>query len=96
MNEYHRKQLYIYIDNTASHDNILHSYKETADSIANGDNCVYTTQVSFIDAKWLRAGYDINIIDKDQMYKFDESYINEYSIYPPYYMLHLFTIGELY
>lgn len=76
-------------------DKVYTTYKDTADAITRGDKEIHTTQMCFMSHMFIKAGWDIVLLDGEYEVVFDQESIIGY---PEYYhhMLDMYRIGELY
>lgn len=106
-NSFIRGELHIFTDNPILYVPligkefiVLDTYADVTDAIVNNEKEIYTTQLHFLSHLWIKAGYDIYLYNNYDVVKFDEGYLElinaSYNPLPYYYMISLYTIGELY
>lgn len=94
-----RKNLYIHVDEPnffVQQPYICCTYDETAKAIANGDDEVHTFQLAFMSHLFIRAGYDLHIMDHNYDFTFTEEWMNKFPNTDFYAMFNLWKMGELY
>lgn len=79
---------------------LLITYDEVMSAIEDDQKIIYTTQLYFLSHMWIKAGYDLILYDKGCTIKFDDTYLDiaelRYNPAPYFYMISLYTWGELY
>ena len=106
-NSFIRGELHIFIDDPIMYlpligkeFMVLDTYADVTDAILNNQKEIYTTQIHFLSHLWIKAGYDIYLYNNYEVVKFDEEYLEvidaSYNPLSYYYMISLYTIGELY
>lgn len=99
--DFMRGKLYIYTEEPEifqmkyDNDFLYHDYRETAEAIARGDKIIRTLQMDFMSHAWIKAGWDIVIIDNGYEIEFKPEHVVGWPM-DYYYMLNLWKVGELY
>ena len=94
-----RGKLYIYITEPVSYlrcPYICCTYNETAEAIARGDKEIRTFQLAFMSHLFIKAGWDIIIVEDKYEYVFTEEWVNKFPPMDFYAMFNCWKAGELY
>ena len=94
-----RGKLYIYVTEPETFlrcPYICCTYNETAEAIARGDKEIRTFQMAFLSHLFIKAGWDIIIVEGKYEYVFTEEWVDKFPPMDFYGMLNSWKSGELY
>lgn len=94
-----RGKLYIYVDephNFIHQPYICCTYAETADEITRGTKEIRTFQLAFMSHIFIKAGWDIIIVDGNYQFIFTEEWVDKFPVDDFYAMFNSWKMGMLY